>query len=67
MLQYRDSKNFTNKHFRRDLLRALSFEKVQPNDFNKFKFIAFKLLNSHAPLKEEHIRYNQAVFINKEL
>ena len=47
MLQYRDSKNFTNKHFRRDLLRALSFEKVQPNDFNKFKFIAFKLLNSH--------------------
>ena len=60
-------KNFTNELFRRDLLRQLSFQKVQPNEFDKFKFIASKPLNSHATLKEKYIRYNQAVLMNKEL
>ena len=67
IIQYRDYKNFTNKHFRRDLLRELSFQNVQPNEFDEFKFIASKLLNSHATLKEKYIRYNQAVFMNKQL
>ena len=67
IIQYRDYKNFTNEHFRRDLLRELSFQNVQPNEFDKFKFIASKLLNSHAPLKEKYIRCNQAVFMNKQL
>ena len=53
IIQYRDYKNFTNEHFRRDLLRELSFQNVQPNEFDKFKFIASKLLNSHASLKEK--------------
>ena len=66
-IQYRYYKNFTNKHFRRDLLWELSFQNVQPNEFDKFKFIASKLLNSHAPLKEKYIRFNQVVFMNKEL
>ena len=67
IIQYRDYKNFTNEHFRRYLLRELSFQNVQPNEFDKFKFIASKLLNSHAPLKEKYIRCNQAVFMNKQL
>ena len=67
IIQYRDYKNFTNEHFRRDLLRKLSFQNFQPNEFDKFEFIASKLLNSHAPLKEKHIRCNQAVFMNKQL
>ena len=44
-----------------------SFPNFQPNDFDKFKLIASKLFNSHAPLKEKYIRRNQAVFMNKEL
>ena len=44
-----------------------SFQNFQPNDFDKFKFIASKLLNAHAPPKEKYIRCNQAVFMNKEL
>ena len=67
IIQYRDYKNFTNEHFRTDLLRELSFQNVQPNEFDKFIFIASKLLNSHAPLKKKYITCNQAVFINKQL
>ena len=62
-----DYKKFTNEHFRKDRLRELYFENVQPNEFDKFKFIASKLLNSHAPLKEKHIGCNQAAFMNKEV
>ena len=65
--QYRDYKNFNKEHFRRYLLRELSFQNVQPYEFDKFKFIALKLLNSHSPLKEKYIRCNQAIFINKQL
>ena len=65
IIQYRDYKNLTNELFRRDLLRELSFQNVQPNEFDKHKFIASKLLNSHAPLREKYIRCNQAVFMNK--
>ena len=38
--QYRDYENFTNELFKRVLLRELSFQNVQPNEFDKFKFIA---------------------------
>ena len=31
------------------------------------KFVASKLLNYHAPLKEKYIRGNQTAFMNKEL
>ena len=65
IIQCRDYKNFTNEDFRRDLLRELSFTNVQPNEFDKF--IASKLLNSHALLKEKYIRCNEAAFMKKEL
>ena len=67
IIQYRDHKNFTNEHFRRDLLRELSFQNVQPNEFDEFKFIASKLLNTHAPLKGKYITSNHAALLNKEL
>ena len=67
IIQYRNYKNFTNKHFSRDLLHKLPFQNVWPNEFDKFKIIASKLLNYHAPLKEKYIRCNQAVFMNKQL
>ena len=66
-MQQRDYKNFTNEHFSRDLILELPFQNVQLNELDKFKFIASKFLNSHAPLKEKYIRCNQAAFMNKEL
>ena len=66
-MQWRYYKNSTNEHSKRDLLRELSLQKVHPNEFYKFKFIASKLLNSHAPLEEKYIRCNQAAFVNREL
>ena len=53
IIQYRDYKNFSNEHFRMDFLRELSFQNVQPNEFDKFKFIASKQVNSHATIKEK--------------
>ena len=67
IIQYRDYKNFTKEQFGSDLLRELSFQNVQPNEFDQFKFFSSKLLNSHAPLNEKYIRCNQAVFVNKQL
>ena len=61
IIQYRDYMNFTNEHFRRDLLQELSFQNIEPNEFDEFKFIDSKQLNPHAPLKEKYIRCNQAV------
>ena len=55
VIQYRDYKNFTNENFRTYHLRELSCRNDQPNEFDKFKFIASKLLNSHASLKEKYI------------
>ena len=56
IIQRRYYKNFTNEYFRRDFLRELSLQNVHPNEFDKFKFIASKLLISHALLKEKYIR-----------
>ena len=42
-----------HKKFRGDLLRELSFQNIQPNELDKLKFIASKLLNSHAPLRDK--------------
>ena len=67
IIQYRDYKNFTNEHFRRDFLPQLRFQNVQPNELDKFIFFVSKLLYSHAPLKEKYIRCNQAAFMNKKL
>ena len=58
-IQQKDYKNFTKEHFRSDFLRELPFQNFQPNEFDKFKFIASKLLNFHAPLKKKYIRCNR--------
>ena len=50
-----------------DLLKELSLSKLQKGDFDKFKFIANNLLESHAPMKEKCIRRNQAPFVNKSV
>ena len=44
-----------------------TFQNVQPNELDKFKFFVSKLLYSHAPLKEKYIRCNQTAFMNKKL
>ena len=30
------------------------------------KYIAVKVINNHAPLKEKHVRCNQSLFMNKQ-
>ena len=50
-----------------DLLKELSLSKLDKGDFDKFKFIVNKLLESHGPLKEKHIRHNQAPFMKKNI
>ena len=67
IIQYRDYKNFSSELFRRGPLQELSFQNIEPNEFDKLKFIASKLLNFDAPLKEKYIRCNQALIKNKKL
>ena len=67
IIRYRDFKNFDNTSFRDDLLRELSNGDLQPNDFDRFKFLVINVLNSHAPMKEKHVRCNQSPFMNKEI
>ena len=50
-----------------DFLKELSLSKLQKEDFDKFKFIVNNLLESHAPMKENYIRRNQAPFMNKSV
>ena len=45
------------------LLKELSLSKLQKGDLDKFQFIVNILLESHAPMKEEYIRCNQAPFM----
>ena len=45
------------------LLKESSLSKLQKGDLDKFQFIVNILLESHAPMKEEYIRCNQAPFM----
>ena len=40
---------------------------VHPGEFEKFKYISSKILNTHAPIKEKRVRRNQSPFMNKQL
>ena len=40
---------------------------VRKDEFDRFKYLTSKVLNSHAPLKEKHVRYNQASFMCNSL
>ena len=48
-----------------DLLQELSIQNVHPGEFEKFKYISSKVLNSHVPINEKHVRCNQSPFMNK--
>ena len=47
------------------LLKELSLSNLQNGDFDRFKLIVNNVLESHAPLKENYIRRNQAPFMNQ--
>ena len=36
-------------------------------EFEKFKYISSKVINTRAPIKEKHVRCNQSPFMNKQL
>ena len=40
---------------------------MRKDEFDRFKYLTSKVLNSHAPLKEKHVRYNQASFMCNSL
>ena len=67
IIQYRDFNHFDNASFRTDLLQELSIQNVPPGEFEQFKYISSKLLKTHAPIKEKHVRRNQFLFMNKQL
>ena len=67
IIQYRDFNQFDNASFRTDLLQELSIQNVHPGEFEKFKYISSKVLNTHAPIKEKRVRCNQSPFMNKQL
>ena len=67
IIQYRDFNHFDNASFRTDLLQELSIQNVHPGEFEKFKYISSRVLNTHTPIKEKHVRCNQSPFMNKQL
>ena len=68
IIQYRDFNHCNNASFRTDLLQELSIQNGHPGEFEKFKYISSKVLNTHAPIKEKkHVRCNQSPFMNKQL
>ena len=66
IIKYRDFRNFSNQAFRDELLRELSCNNSGHN-FELFQTLALETLNKHAPVKEKHVRNNQAPFISKEI
>ena len=66
-VQYRDLNDFGNVSFSTDLLQVLSIHNVHPGEFEKFKYMSSKIVNTHAPIKEKHVRCNQSPFMNKQL
>ena len=54
-------------HLEQIFFQELSLQNVHPGEFKKFKYISSKVLNTHAPIKENHARCNQSPSINKQL
>ena len=67
IIQYRDFNHNDNASFRADLLQELSIQNTHPEKFEKFKYISSKVLNTHARIKEKHVRSNQSPFMKKHL
>ena len=49
-----------------DHLKKLSLSKLQKGDFDKFKFLVNKLLESHGFMKEKYIKTQQSIFYEQE-
>ena len=67
IIKYRSCKKFDNNLFRNDLLNELLSKNVQTKHLNSFKSTVQYIFDRHAPLKEKHVRCNQAAFVNKKL
>ena len=67
VIRYRSYKKFDNNLFWNDLLNELLSKNVQTKGFDSFKATAQYIFDRHAPLKEKHVRCNQAAFLNKSL
>ena len=67
IIKYRCYKNFDHDTFRSHLLKELSLSNLKKDEFNKFKYLVFKVLETHAPVKEKYIRYNQGPFMTNDL
>ena len=48
-IQCRDFNHFDNASFRTNLLQELPTQNVHPGEFEEFKYIFSKLINTHAP------------------
>ena len=53
--------------FRSHLLKELSSSNLKKVEFDKSKYVVFKVLEAHAPVKEKYIRYNQGPFMTNDL
>ena len=67
IIKYRCYKNFDHDIFRSHLLKELSSSNLKKDEFDKFKYLVFKVLEAHAPVKEKYIRYNQGPFMTNDL
>ena len=67
IIKYRCYKNFDHETFRSHLLKELSLSNLKKDEFDKFKYLVFKVLETHAPVKEKYIRYNQGPFMTNDL
>ena len=63
IIKSRCQKNFDHGIFRSHLWKELSLSNLKKDEFDKFKYLLFKVLEAHAPIKEKYIRYNQGPFM----
>ena len=67
IIKYRCYKNFDHDIFKSHILKKLSLSKLKKDEFNKIKYLVFKALEAHAPVKLKYIRYNQGLFMTNHL
>ena len=66
IIKYRYYKNFDHDIFRSYLLKELFSSDLKKDEFDKFKYLVFKVLEAHAPVKEKCIKYNQGPFMTSK-
>ena len=67
VIKYRNYKKVDNNLFRNNLLNKLLSKNVQTKHLGSFKATAHYIFDTYVPLKEKHVRCNQATFVNKNL